>query len=302
MTNTKTVPWNYNKVIVTHKGNEIIEETNETRGLTRFGRLKINTDRIRTNNACVRAFDGAKRDTLGEICIIVTFGPVEFGITFQARAVPSTLHQVVKFEHDKLEIIVHGEDDLPITQDLSIPCIEAKRGCESLNYQSFEIITVNQFLERNPIPQPHLSSASIMVVSQMVQNGYEPGKGLGLSLQGIVDPINLMGNQETFSLGFNPTRFDRKWAKDRKRKVWNLLKPIPHIAQSFVKSRGEPCPDFPIPNDVDEICQGIKEMFYDVNMTQMGEGTSHMDVQFIGPNVQLNNWEVTPLPTRRESW
>jgi len=132
----------------------------------------------------------------------------------------------------------------------------------------------------------------------MVQNGYEHGKGLGLPLQGIVDPINPMGNQETFGLGFNPTRFDRKWAKDRKRNVWNLLKPIPHIAQSFVKSRGEPSPDFSIQNDVDEICQGIKEMFYDVNMTQMGEGTSHMDVQFIGLNVQLNNWEATPLPTR----
>ncbi|KAH0633815.1 hypothetical protein KY284_036601 [Solanum tuberosum] len=38
MTNTKTVPWNYNKVVVTHKGNEIVEETNETRGLTRSGR------------------------------------------------------------------------------------------------------------------------------------------------------------------------------------------------------------------------------------------------------------------------
>ena len=82
--------------------------------------LKINTDRIRTNNVCVRAFDGAKRDTLGEIYLIVTIGPAEFGITFQvidmdtsynlllgrpwihmARAVPSTLHQVVKFEHDK---------------------------------------------------------------------------------------------------------------------------------------------------------------------------------------------------------
>ena len=48
-----------------------------------------------------------------------------------------------------------------------------------------------------------------MVVAQMVQNGYEPGKGLSLSLQGIVNPISPMGNQDTFGLGFNPTRFDR---------------------------------------------------------------------------------------------
>ena len=78
-----------------------------------------------------------------------------------------------------------------------------------------EIITVNQFLEGNPILQPRLSSTSVMVVAQMVRNGYELGKVLGLSLQGIVNPINPMGNQDTSSLGFNPTRFDRKWAKDR---------------------------------------------------------------------------------------
>ena len=55
-----------------------------------------------------------------------------------------------------------------------------------------------------------------MVVAQMVQKGYEPEKGLGLSLQGTVNPINPMGNKDTFGLGFNPNRFDRKWAKDRK--------------------------------------------------------------------------------------
>lgn len=117
-----------------------------------------------------------------------------------------------------------------------------------------------------------------------------------------MNPISPMGNQDTFGLGFNPTRFDRKWAKDRKRNAWNLSKPIPHIAQSFIKSQGEPCPELSIPSDVDEMCQGIKEMFYEVNMTQRGEGTSHMDVQFIGPNVQLNNWKATPLPTKKESW
>ena len=93
-----------------------------------------------------------------------------------------------------------------------------------------EIITVNQFLEGNPILQPRLSSSSVMVVAQMVRNGYELGKVLGLSLQGIVNPISLMGNQDTFGLGFNQTRFDRKWAKDRKRNAWNLSKTIPHIA------------------------------------------------------------------------
>ena len=47
---------------------------------------------------------------------------------------------------------------------------------------------------------PSMFSTSIMVVAQMVQNDYEPGKGLGLLLQIIVNPINPMGNKETFRL------------------------------------------------------------------------------------------------------
>ena len=128
-----------------------------------------------------------------------------------------------------------------------------------------------------------------MVVTQIVQHNYEVRKALGLSLQGIVNHINPMGNQETFRLGFNPARFDRKWAKDHKGNAWNLSKLIPHITQSIIKSRGEQSPHLPIQNDVDEMFQGIKEMFYEVNMTQMGEGTSLMDVQFIVPNIKLNN-------------
>ncbi|XP_070025317.1 uncharacterized protein [Nicotiana sylvestris] len=38
ITNTKTIPWNYNKTVMTYKGKEIIEEVGETGGLTRSGR------------------------------------------------------------------------------------------------------------------------------------------------------------------------------------------------------------------------------------------------------------------------
>ncbi|XP_060194914.1 uncharacterized protein LOC132624106 [Lycium barbarum] len=282
--------------------------------------LKISTDRIRTNNVCVRAFDGAKRDTVGEIDLTLKIGPVDFGITFQvidmdtsynlllgrpwihaARAVPSTLHQVVKFEYEKQEIIVHGEDDLSIYRDPSVPCVEAKEGCESLIFQTFEIVAADQFMEGKPILEPRLSSTSVMVATQMLQNGYELGKGLGVSLQGIVDPISPFGNQDTFGLGFRPTNANRKWAKEQKNKVWKLPKPIPHIVKSFTRSRLEEDKDMSVQDDVDEICQGLKEMFYGVNMVHIGEGPSHADVQRIGPEVKLANWEATPLPTKKES-
>ncbi|XP_070047135.1 uncharacterized protein [Nicotiana tomentosiformis] len=82
--------------------------------------MKINTDRIRPSNVRIRAFDRSTRDTIGEINLTMMIGIVDFEIVFQvvdmetsynfllgrpwiytARAVPSTLHQMLKFEHDR---------------------------------------------------------------------------------------------------------------------------------------------------------------------------------------------------------
>ncbi|XP_019239957.1 PREDICTED: uncharacterized protein LOC109219945 [Nicotiana attenuata] len=38
VSNTKAIPWNYNKTVMTYKGKEIVEETDEMGGLTRSGR------------------------------------------------------------------------------------------------------------------------------------------------------------------------------------------------------------------------------------------------------------------------
>jgi len=50
--------------------------------LSTLQRMEIGTERIRPNNVCVRAFDGIKRDTIGEIDLILTIGPVDFEVTF----------------------------------------------------------------------------------------------------------------------------------------------------------------------------------------------------------------------------
>ncbi|XP_075080367.1 uncharacterized protein LOC142165881 [Nicotiana tabacum] len=84
--------------------------------LSTLQRMKIDTERIRPNNICVCAFDGIKRDTIGDIDLILTIGPIDFKVTFQVLdmdtsynfllgkpwihavgAVPFTLHQMVKF-------------------------------------------------------------------------------------------------------------------------------------------------------------------------------------------------------------
>lgn len=85
--------------------------------LSTLSKLKIKDERIHKNNICVRGFDGRGKDSVGDIVLELTIGSVEFTMEFQvldiavsynlllgrpwihaAKAVPSTLHQVVKFE------------------------------------------------------------------------------------------------------------------------------------------------------------------------------------------------------------
>nr|XP_009789462.1 PREDICTED: uncharacterized protein LOC104237082 [Nicotiana sylvestris] len=51
--------------------------------LSTLQRMEIRTGRICPNNIYVRVFDDIKRDTLGEIDMTLTIGPVEFEVTFQ---------------------------------------------------------------------------------------------------------------------------------------------------------------------------------------------------------------------------
>ena len=45
--------------------------------------LNIDTNKIQTGIVSIRAFDGSRRDTIGEIELTMTIGPVDFNIVFQ---------------------------------------------------------------------------------------------------------------------------------------------------------------------------------------------------------------------------
>lgn len=45
--------------------------------------MKFNMNWICANNVYVCAFDGIKRDTIGEIDLVMTIGPMDFQVTFQ---------------------------------------------------------------------------------------------------------------------------------------------------------------------------------------------------------------------------
>ncbi|XP_070002645.1 uncharacterized protein [Nicotiana sylvestris] len=113
--------------------------------LSTLNKLKVDDERIYKNNICVQGFDGGGKDSVGDIVLELTIGPVEFTMEFQvldvavsynlllgrpwihvAKAVPSTLHQMVKFEWDRQEIIVQGEDNLCVPSDAIVLFIEVE--------------------------------------------------------------------------------------------------------------------------------------------------------------------------------
>ncbi|KAH0632239.1 hypothetical protein KY284_035025 [Solanum tuberosum] len=109
-----------------------------------------------------------------------------------------------------------------------------------------------------------------MVATVMLQNGFEPGFGLGKHCQGIVNPIQIPAKGAKFGLGYVPTDDDA----EMKNKNFDqaLARPIPHLYQSFL-----------------EIDAVIEEK----------AGTS--GIRDAKPDEQLQNWTSTPLLISRSS-
>ncbi|XP_070005522.1 uncharacterized protein [Nicotiana sylvestris] len=293
--------------------------------LSTLNKLKVDNDRIHKNSICVRGFDGGDKDSVGDIILELTIGPVEFTMEFQvldlavsynlllgrpwiqvAKVVSSTLHQMVKFEWDIQEIVVHGEDNMCAQSDAIVPFIEVEDGKGPWVYQVFDEVSVEKIPQGKDIPVPKIIAASVMVVSEMLKNGFVPGKGLGASLQSIVQPVSLPKNLDTFGLGFKPTSADIIRAIKLRQKAWVLPKPIMRLSRSFFRPSARKRPTATVSGsliDVDgDLDKGFEMLFSYVNMVETEEGSSQADVKFVGPSAKISNWEVTLLPTRKELW
>ena len=122
--------------------------------------LGIDITQVKPSTTTVRAFDGSKREIAGEIDLEIEVGPQAFIIPFQvldiprsfnlllgrpwihfAGAIPSSLHQKVKFITNGQIITVLGEQDYSIYKDTAIPYI-GEEGPEDFGLQIFEQVCV----------------------------------------------------------------------------------------------------------------------------------------------------------------
>ncbi|PHT89290.1 hypothetical protein T459_04403 [Capsicum annuum] len=86
-------------------------------------------------------------------------------------------------------------------------------------------------VERLKFPQ-----ALMMVVLEMLKNGFVPGRGLGVNLDGILEPIQFFEQKSIFFLRYEPTPEEVSSATLKRKGDILLPKPILLLNQSFSKA------------------------------------------------------------------
>jgi len=267
---------------------------------TTLARLSVDRSNIRQSAMVVRAFDGTRREVLGDIDLPLQIGACTFNVTFQvmniepaytmllgrpwihsANAVPSTLHQKIKYIMDGRIINVKGEEAMLVTKPQSLLYVEA---AEVSLESSFQALELQETTSRN-------EGATAMVAKVMLKSGYEKGKGLGAALQGIVEPIPAIQKLSSCGLGYEEdTLIDgRFWMRNMLRdqrfdQKIGKMKVVPRITDVFTKPvienpvEAEESPDEPSINVIH------LDSLYEALISPIAEGQ------------ELDNWTAEDIP------
>jgi len=129
-----------------------------------------------------------------------------------AGAVPSTLHQKVKLRVERTIVTVQGEEDIMVVQSSNTPYIEAAKEALECSFRSFEIDEV--IFEKAACQKP----TGLILQRKLMNNyGWYEGKGLGRNLQGDCELMEWPNQDNTFGLGFRPSKKYKLQMKVKKR-------------------------------------------------------------------------------------
>lgn len=265
-------------------------------------KLNVDCSYLKPSSTLVRAFDGSVKEVFGEVEMPLQVGPEVFYVTFQvmdinssyscllgrpwihsAGAVPSSLHQKLKFIAEGKLIVVSGEEETLINKSPPEYYVESAEESFETAFQGLEISNA-VFLERESPQKSKWSKADLAVAKMMLGSGYQVGKGLGKNAQGIVVPVQLKGNPERFGVGYMPSLADHeRLAVSRRenqgRSLGQKKMIIGDIKKSFV-SAGVLYPD-----QVNAIEEGT---------SLRGDATSL--VRYCATGEGLQNWETMDFP------
>ena len=196
----------------------------------------------------VKAYDGTQRTILGTLSTHVMIGPVIYSILFQvlriqssfnlllgrpwiheAGAIPSSLHQKVKFIHEGRIITIQSDRDV-ITSSESVLQISHSEDDLHLTGFTFDEVQVVSLEDdrRDMVPMSFDQYSSTLVLSMMRGMSYMPGLGLGRRQQGPREFTITVNHDISYGLGYIPTADDaRHMARLRRERVRSRMSDVP---------------------------------------------------------------------------
>ena len=135
--------------------------------LSTLMRLLVDRSYMKHNKIMVRAFDGTRREETGEVEIAVQIGPCMFNIEFQVMdilpsyncllerpwiymvgAVPSTLHQKIKFVIEGQLACVTVEEDMIVATSSEALNVEVDEKVLECSFRSLKFVNAMYVGER----------------------------------------------------------------------------------------------------------------------------------------------------------
>ncbi|XP_027337272.1 uncharacterized protein LOC113850966 [Abrus precatorius] len=164
-----------------------------------LSKLPCDGSHMKPSAMIVRAFDGTRREVIGEIEITIQIGPCTFQILFQVMDIAPAYSYVLA------------------SKPSSTPYIEAVEETLETSFQALEIANATYVGEGAPILKPRLSNTSIMTAKVMLDGGGQYRYMLGQVISKATNWLQLHENKDRFGLGYTPTKADKRKVMEEKK-------------------------------------------------------------------------------------
>ena len=203
---------------------------------------------FRPSTQIVKAYDGTQRTVLGTLSTHVMIGPVIYSILFQVLriqssfnlllgrpwihemgAIPSSLHQKVKFIHEGRIITIQSDRDVITSSEpvLQISHSEDDLHLTGFTFDEVQVVSLEDD-RRDMVPMSFDQYSSTLVLSMMRGMSYMPGLGLGRRQQGPREFTITVNHDISYGLGYIPTADDaRHMARLRRERVRARMSSVP---------------------------------------------------------------------------
>ena len=178
----------------------------------------------------VKAYDGTQRTVMGNLTTHVMIDPVKYSILFQvlriqssfnmllgypwihkAGAIPSSLHQKVKFIHEGRIIIVQFEKDVVTSFEPVLQIIHSEDDLHLTGFVFDEVQVVSlEDDNRDMVPMSFDQHNSTLVLCMMKGMSYMPGLGLDRRQQGPCEFTITVDYDMPCGLGYTPSEDDAR--------------------------------------------------------------------------------------------